>query len=223
MFIGYFPSSDSALALLMVEIVPEITRPKLLLATTNKGKIREFRSLLSGIPYDIVTPAECGIKADIAETGETYEQNALLKATALASLSCLLTLADDSGLEVEALGGEPGVRSARYAGENKTDAERNAYLLAKLKEAPDIRRHAQFRCVIAIAEPNGKVELFSGACRGVIASEPRGTHGHGYDPIFYVPEFKKTMAELTMAEKNLISHRARAAEKARQWLIHKMG
>jgi XTP/dITP diphosphohydrolase len=200
-----------------------ITRPRLLLATTNKGKIREYRVLLSGIPYEILTPADCGITAEVKEDGETYEQNALLKATTMASLSCLLTLADDSGIEVEALGGEPGIKSARYAGENKTDAERNSFLLAKLKAAPDIRRNAQFRCVIAIAEPNAKVEVFSGACQGFIADEPKGTHGHGYDPIFYVPQLKKTMAELTLEEKNRISHRARAAEKAKEWLINRMG
>jgi XTP/dITP diphosphohydrolase len=200
-----------------------ITKPRLLLATTNKGKIKEYRSLLSGIPYDLLTPADCGISAEVKEDGETYEQNALLKATYMASLSCILTMADDSGLEVDALGGEPGVRSARYAGEKKTDADRNVYLLAKLKNAPDIHRTAQFRCVIALAAPNGKVELFSGSCQGIIASEPRGTHGHGYDPIFYIPELKKTMAELTMAEKNQISHRARAAEKAKKFLVNLMG
>jgi XTP/dITP diphosphohydrolase len=198
-------------------------KPSLLLATTNQGKIKEYRSLLSGIPYEILTPADCGIKADVLENGETYEQNASLKATTLASLSCLLTLADDSGIEVEALGGEPGVRSARYAGANKTDAERNAFLLAKLKAAPDIRRNAQFRCVIAIAVPNGKVEIFSGACQGLITQKPRGINGHGYDPIFYIPELEKTMAELTMEQKNTFSHRARAAQKAREWLINKMG
>ena len=200
-----------------------ITRPKLLIATTNKGKIKEYRVLLAGIPYEIVTPADCGIAADVKEDGDTYEQNAMLKATTLASLSFLLTLADDSGIEVEALNGEPGVRSARYAGENKTDAERNAYLLARLNAAPDIRRNARFRCVIAIAEPIGRVELFSGACQGIITKEPRGSNGHGYDPIFYVPELKKTMAELTLDEKNKISHRARAAEKAREWLIGNEG
>jgi XTP/dITP diphosphohydrolase len=200
-----------------------ITKPKLLLATTNKGKLKEFRSLLSGIPYEILTPADCGITAEVKEDGETYEQNALLKATSMASMSCLLTLADDSGLEVDALGGEPGIRSARYAGENKSDADRIAFLLAKLKQAPDTRRNAQFRCVIALAVPNGKVELFSGACRGIIADKPRGTNGHGYDPIFYIPELKKTMAELTMAEKNRFSHRARAAEKAKAFLINLVG
>jgi len=200
-----------------------ITRPKLLLATTNKGKIKEYRVLLSGIPFDIITPADCGLAADVKEDGETYEQNALLKATTMASLSCLLTLADDSGIEVEALGGEPGVKSARYAGGNKTDADRNAYLLARINESPDIRRNAQFRCVIAIAIPNGQVEVFSGTCQGIITKEPRGGHGHGYDPIFYVPELKKTMAELTLEEKNLVSHRAKAAEKAREWLINLAG
>jgi XTP/dITP diphosphohydrolase len=200
-----------------------ITRPKLLLATTNKGKIKEYRALLSGIPYEILTPADCGLNSNVKEDGETYEQNALLKATTLASISLQLTLSDDSGLEVEALGGEPGVRSARYAGENKTDADRNAYLLARLNGVPDILRNAQFRCVIAIAVPNSRVKAFSGACQGIITKEPKGTHGHGYDPIFYIPELKKTMAELTLEEKNQISHRAKAAEKAREWLINKMG
>jgi XTP/dITP diphosphohydrolase len=200
-----------------------ITRPKLLLATTNNGKIKEYRSLLSGIPYEILTPADCGLTADVKEDGETYEQNALLKAITLASISLQLTLADDSGLEVEALGGEPGVRSARYAGENKTDAERNSYLLVRLNTAPEILRNAQFCCVIAIAVPNSRVKVFSGTCQGTITKEPRGDHGHGYDPIFYIPQLKKTMAELTLEEKNQISHRARAAEKAREWLINRVG
>ncbi len=207
----------------MVDITPGITKPRLLLATYNKGKIREFRNLLSGIPYEILTLTDCGITREVEETGETYEQNALLKATSMASMSCRLTMADDSGLEVEALGGEPGVRSARYAGENKTDADRIAFLLAKLKDAPDIHRTAQFRCVIALAVPNGKVQLFSGTCQGVITTEPRGTNGHGYDPVFYIPELGKTMAELTMKEKNLVSHRARAAAKAKEYLINLAG
>jgi XTP/dITP diphosphohydrolase len=200
-----------------------ITRPKLLLATTNKGKIKEYRALLSGIPYEILTPTDCGLTADVKEDGETYEQNALLKAITLASISLQLTLADDSGLEVEALGGEPGVRSARYAGENKTDAERNSYLLARLNAVPETFRNAQFCCVIAIAVPNSRVKVFTGACQGIITKEPRGAYGHGYDPIFYIPELKKTMAELTLEEKNLVSHRAKAAEKAREWLINRVG
>lgn len=207
----------------MVDIITPVTKPSLLLATYNKGKIREFRSILSGIPYEILTLTDCGITKEVEESGETYEQNALLKATSMASLSCLLTMADDSGLEVDALGGEPGVRSARYAGENKTDADKIAFLLAKLKDAPDKGRNAQFRCVIAIAVPNGKAILFSGTCQGVITAEPRGTQGHGYDPIFYIPELGKAMAELTMAEKNRVSHRAKAAAKAKEYLINLAG
>jgi XTP/dITP diphosphohydrolase len=188
---------------------------KLLLATNNKGKLREYRRLLRGIPFEIVTPLECGITADIAETGATFEENAIQKATTMASLSNLLTLADDSGLEVEALGGAPGPLSHRFAGKNADDTKRVEFLLAKLKAAPDKNRNAQFRCVIAIAEPAGRVEICSGACKGVIIDKPRGNNGFGYDPIFLVPEMGKTMAELTMAQKNKISHRARAAEKAR--------
>jgi len=192
---------------------------KLLLATNNKGKLREYQYLLKGIPFEIVTPADCGITADVAEVGATFEENATLKATTLASLSCLLTLADDSGLEVEALGGEPGPRSHRFAGENATDADRITLLLAKLKNVPEIHRFAQFRCVIAIAEPGGRVELCDGACPGIITREPRGAHGFGYDPVFFVPEYGKTMAELTLGEKNRISHRAQAAAKARALLL----
>jgi len=200
-----------------------ITGPKLLLATFNQGKIREYRSLLAGIPYEIVTLADCGIQKEVAETGKTFEENAILKATTLASISCLLTLADDSGLEVDAIGGEPGVRSARYAGEKAKDADNIARLLNRIKDAPDTLRTAQFRCVIAIAEPNGKVELCSGVCQGMIIDEPRGKHGFGYDPVFLVPELGKTMAEMTPGEKNLISHRARAAAKAKELLINRMG
>jgi XTP/dITP diphosphohydrolase len=191
---------------------------KLLLATNNKGKLREYRRLLRGIPFEIVTPLDCGITAEIAETGTTFEENAMQKATTMASLSNLLTLADDSGLEVEALGGAPGPLSHRFAGKNADDAKRIEYLLAKLKAAPDKNRAAQFRCVIAIAEPAGRVEICSGACRGVIIDKPRGANGFGYDPIFLIPELDKTMAELTMAQKNKISHRARASEKARDFL-----
>jgi XTP/dITP diphosphohydrolase len=192
---------------------------KLLLATYNKGKLREYRRLLRGIPFEIITPSDCDITAEIPETGATFEENAIQKATTMAALSNLLTLADDSGLEVEALGGAPGSLSHRFAGKNADDAKRIDYLLSKLKAAPDKNRAAQFRCVIAIAEPAGKVEICCGSCRGVIIDKPRGTNGFGYDPIFFIPELGKTMAELTMTQKNKISHRARAAEKARDILI----
>ena len=194
-------------------------KPSLLLATNNKGKLREYKGLLQGIPFEIVTLADQGIAAEVAEIGKSFEENATLKATSLAAISGLLSLADDSGLEVDALGGEPGPLSHRYAGDNATDADRVNFLLSKLKDVPERQRTAQFRCVIAIAEPYGRVELCSGICRGVITTVPRGNQGFGYDPIFLVPELGKTMAELTPDEKNLISHRARAAEKARGKLV----
>jgi XTP/dITP diphosphohydrolase len=189
--------------------------PKLLLATNNKGKAREYKSLLSGVPFELVTPAEVGIDREVAEVGRSFEENASLKATALAAESQLLTLADDSGLEVDALGGEPGTLSARYAGENASDSDRVNYLLSKMQGVPEEKRQARFKCVIAIATPDGNVELCSGECDGFIALKPRGYKGFGYDPVFYLPELGKTMAELPPEEKNKISHRGRAAEKAR--------
>jgi XTP/dITP diphosphohydrolase len=192
---------------------------KLLLATNNKGKLREYRRLFHGIPFDIVTPADLDISIEVPETGESFEENAILKATTFASASGLLTLADDSGLEVDALGGAPGPLSHRFAGKNATDPERIALLLSKLKDAPDKNRTALFRCVIAIAEPSGRVEICAGSCQGLIMDKPRGTNGFGYDPVFFLPELGKTMAELILREKNLISHRARAAEKARAILM----
>jgi XTP/dITP diphosphohydrolase len=192
--------------------------PKLLLATNNRGKAREYKSLLEGVPFELVTPAEVGISTEVVEVGDSFEENARLKATTLARESGLLTLADDSGLEVEALGGEPGTLSARYAGEGASDRDRVNYLLAKLRGVPREKRTARFRCVIAIATPEGEVELCSGECHGFITLEPRGNRGFGYDPIFYLPELGKTMADLTLEEKNKISHRARAAEKARELL-----
>jgi XTP/dITP diphosphohydrolase len=196
-----------------------LSQNKLLLATNNRGKAREYRSLLRGIPYEIVTPDDIGINIEVDETGASFEENARLKATALAEATGLLSLADDSGLEVDALGGEPGPRSHRYAGEGASDSDRVTYLLEKMKEVPEGERTARFRCVIAIAEPHGKVELFSGKCRGIIAAKPRGSGGFGYDPVFYVLELGRTMAELEPGEKNKISHRARAAEKARDFLM----
>jgi XTP/dITP diphosphohydrolase len=194
---------------------------RLLLATNNRGKIREYTSLLKGIPYRIVTPAELGITTEVEETGHSFEENARLKATTFAAESRLLSLADDSGLEVDALGGEPGALSHRYAGEGASDEDRYKYLLARLKDIPGEKRTARFRCAIAIAGPDGTVQTCSGECRGVITTEPRGSNGFGYDPVFYVPELGKTMAELTEDEKNQISHRARAAEKARALLMNR--
>jgi XTP/dITP diphosphohydrolase len=195
-----------------------ILRPKLLLGTNNWAKVREYRSLLLDVDYQIVTMAEEGIYIEVEESGESMEENAHLKATVIAGKSRLLTLADDSGLEVDALGGEPGRLSARYAGENATDKDRVEYLLKRMKDVPRKDRAALFRCVIALAMPDGKVELYTGVCPGFITFEPRGQQGFGYDPIFYLPGLDKTVAELPLAEKNKISHRGKAARKAAQAL-----
>lgn len=191
---------------------------KLLIATNNRGKLREFKELLKGLPFELVGLAEVGITTVVEETGQTMRANARLKAKTLSARTGLLTLADDSGLEVDALGGAPGVLSSRYAGENATDAERVDYLLSKLKDVPWEKRTARFRCVIAITIPEGRVIFRSATCEGHIAFEPRGEHGFGYDPVFYFPRFGKTLAELPPEVKNRVSHRGKAARKARKVL-----
>jgi XTP/dITP diphosphohydrolase len=192
--------------------------PKLLLATSNPGKIREYRLLLDGLGYQITTLTEEGIAKIVTESGDNYKQNARLKAITYAELSQLITLADDSGLEVDALNGEPGVKSARFAGEAATDAEKVSLILAKLNGVPWERRTAHFKCVIAIASPRSRTEVCYGECHGMIAFEAKGENGFGYDPIFFLPEIGKTMAELHLEMKNQISHRARASQEARQVL-----
>jgi XTP/dITP diphosphohydrolase len=193
--------------------------PKLLLATGNKAKVGEYRSLLQDIPFELVTLAEQGITTIVREVGDSLEENARLKATALAAESQLLALADDSGLEVDFLGGEPGRLSARYAGEGASDRDRVNYLLSRLKGVPWPKRSARFRCVIAIATADGKVEFSFGQCRGFIAFEPKGEQGFGYDPVFYLPELDKTMAELPLEIKNQVSHRGQAARQVCQMLM----
>ena len=192
--------------------------PKLLLATSNPGKIREYRLLLDCLGYEITTLAEQGITKAVTESRNSYEQNARLKAITYAKLSQLLTLADDSGLEVDALNGRPGIKSARFAGKAATDAGRVTSLLARLEGVPWERRTARFKCLIAIATPAGQCQTCYGECHGIIALEPKGRNGFGYDPVFFVPEKGSTMAELPLATKNEISHRARATQKARQIL-----
>jgi len=194
---------------------------RLLLATNNQGKARELKILLRELPLALVLPGELGITAGVEETGKSFEENARLKATVLAKESRLLALADDSGLEVDFLGGEPGPLSARYAGEGATDKERVEFLLAKLKGVPREKRTARFRCVIAIATPEGGVELCSGECLGLITFEPKGERGFGYDPVFYFPELGKTMAELPLEVKNKVSHRGAAAREAAKYLRRK--
>jgi XTP/dITP diphosphohydrolase len=192
--------------------------PKLLLATSNPGKIREYSALLDGLGYEITTLAEEGITKAVTESHSSYEKNAEQKAATYAELSQLLTLADDSGLEVDALNGEPGIKSARFAGKTATDADRVNLLLARLNGVPRERRTARFKCVIAIATPKGQFEICRGECRGIITLAPSGRNGFGYDPVFLLPELGKTLAELPLKTKNQVSHRARASLEARQIL-----
>ena len=187
---------------------------KILVATRNRGKAQEFRGLLQGVPFQITTLDQEGVVEEVDETGETFEENARLKAETYAGLTGLLTLADDSGLEVDVLGGEPGVVSARYGGPDLTDEDRVELLLKNLKEVPWEDRTGRFRCVIAIARPSGQVETVTGAVEGMIQYEPKGTHGFGYDPVFYLPHLGRTTAELSLEEKNGLSHRGQAARKA---------
>jgi len=184
---------------------------RLLIATTNPGKLVEFRELLEGLPVELVLPER---DLQVAETGRNYAENAALKARTYAAASGLLTLADDSGLEVDALGGAPGLFSARYSplpGAN--DADRRAHLLANLRGLPRPWT-AHFHCTAALALPDGELHLAEGQVFGEILPEERGTNGFGYDPLFLLPELGRSMAELTREEKNTLSHRARALHAA---------
>jgi XTP/dITP diphosphohydrolase len=191
----------------------------LLVATENPGKIREYRELLARLPVAVTFPAEGGLAVDVSESGQTFEENARIKALAYVETSGLLTLADDSGLEVDALNGAPGIHSARYAGPGASDADRVRKLLAAMAGVPAGLRGARFRCVVAIARPGGSVLTAEGTCEGEIGMAPRGSHGFGYDPIFVVRGYGgRTMAELPPGLKNRISHRARALAAAREIL-----
>ena len=191
---------------------------KLLLATSNAGKARELAQLLRSVPWELVSLRDEGVDFEVEEVGETLEENAALKARTYARHSGLWALADDSGLEVEALGGAPGVRSRRFVGEGASDADLVAELLRRLSGTPWEQRAARFRSVIAIASPYGALHLCQGACDGVIGFRPQGAEGFGYDPVFFIPELGRTMAELTLEEKNRISHRAAAARAAEDLL-----
>lgn len=190
---------------------------KLLIATNSPHKIKEYREIFETLPVVLTTPVEEGISLNPKETGTTFEENALIKAQAFAQASDLLTLADDSGLEVDALGGEPGVYSARYGGTARRDqVGRYRLVLNKLtaKNVPWAERTARFRCVVAVATTAKIVGTAQGTIEGFIAYEPKGSNGFGYDPIFYVPEFDQTLAQLSSVEKHRISHRGRAARSA---------
>lgn len=199
--------------------------PIILVASTNPGKLREFAHLFENVPGSrVVSPNDAEIWIEVAETGETFTDNALLKARGMrealppeARKEGWWVLGDDSGLEVDALGGAPGVHSNRWAGPNTTAADRNRLLLERLKDVPDEQRTARFHCVIALMDPEGKEHIVHGTVEGHIAREPRGSGGFGYDPIFELPNGRR-MAELTPGEKNHISHRGVAGAKAAQIL-----
>jgi XTP/dITP diphosphohydrolase len=192
----------------------------LLLATTNPHKVDEYRAILSDLPFTLLSLNDIQLDMDVEETGTTFRENAELKARAYAQASGLLSLADDSGLEIDALDGAPGVYSARFAGVDATYEERFDILLTRLRDVPVERRTARFRCVISLAEPSGYLRSVDGTIEGVIADAPRGKNGFGYDPIFLVPALGKTTAEITAEQKNKISHRGRAAQLARELLEH---
>ena len=192
----------------------------LLIATNNKGKIKELQDLLKDTGVELVTPVQVNLDLDVVEDGQTYAENATKKARAFAQASGLISLADDSGLEVDALDGAPGLYSARYGstdGQKLSDAERRAFLIRNLQDKPRPWR-ARFHATIAVAVPNGETHLAEGFCEGEIIPEERGTGGFGYDPIFLLSELGKIMAELSMEEKNRLSHRARAVMNAKEIL-----
>jgi len=190
----------------------------LLLATSNLHKLEEFRAIFSDLPLRLLSLRDLQLAIDVEETGTTYAENAELKARAYAQVSNMSTLADDSGLEIDALGGAPGVQSARYLGSETSYEERFRVILEQLKGLSLDQRSARFRCVIALVEPLGNIRIVEGVVEGVIAEGPRGTNGFGYDPIFSLPELGKTFAELEPEYKNRIRHRARAAQSARKLL-----
>lgn len=198
-----------------------MTSPKIMgivVATTNPGKLTELRALLSDLPVELLTVTDVLDEAPlVVEDGDSFEANAQKKAQVIAQATQMVTLADDSGLEVDALGGRPGVRSARFAKEGATDAENNAALLDMMQDIEDGQRNGRFRCTIAVADPWSPDEstVVAGRCDGSIARSPSGAGGFGYDPLFIVDELGRTMAELSPDEKNRISHRARALEAVR--------
>jgi XTP/dITP diphosphohydrolase len=187
---------------------------KLLIASTNSGKIKEVRTLLEGFSFQIIGLDEYPQLMNIEEDGDTFKENALKKARVSAEETDLLTLADDSGLVVDHLNGRPGIYSARFAGENATDHQNNIKLLEELRGVDEKKRSAHFRCAMALVDPeNNREEVVEGRCEGRILSEPRGENGFGYDPLFYISEYEKTMAQLPSQIKNKISHRTEALTK----------
>ncbi len=186
---------------------------QLLIATRNSGKIDEYSELIGDLEVEWLTLADINLLLEVEEIGATFFENAVIKATSFAAASGLLTLADDSGLEVDALDGEPGVHTARFGGVGLTPVERYQRLLKKMVGVPAVRRTARFHCVIALASPDGLIGTTDGICEGFIAERPAGAGGFGYDPVFYLPDQERTMAELSSDEKHQISHRGQAIRK----------
>jgi len=191
---------------------------KLVIATKNKNKINEIKEKFAGSGLDILSLADYKDVPDVIEDGLTFEENAVKKAMEYSAFTGLHVLSDDSGLEVDALSGEPGVRSARYSGETATDDENIDLVLEKLRDVPDGRRNARFICIVAVSFPGGAVHTVKGTIEGWITHARKGNNGFGYDPVFYIPEIGKTMAELTIQEKNKISHRSLAIDRAKELL-----
>lgn len=182
-------------------------------ASANAGKIKEIKKVLEGTSLEVMSMAEAGFFDEIEETGVTFEENAMIKAEAIANKVDAIVMSDDSGLEVDALNGAPGVYSARYAGDGATDMDKVNKLLGELSQVPDDKRQARFVSAIAVVMPDGNKFVVRGTCEGLITREPAGINGFGYDPIFYIPEYKATMSEISMEEKNKVSHRGRALVK----------
>jgi len=201
-----------------VEPASSPSKPRLVLATLNPDKARELASLLGDLPFEIVDLSAILGASLPAEGEESYRANALAKARATVRASGAFALADDSGLEVDALGGGPGVRSARYGGLGLSDADRCKRLFAELRGVPGARRTARFRCVVALAAPDGREEVVEGVVEGLITEAPRGTGGFGYDPLFFYLPMNRTFAELEPTVKNRVSHRAHALARAREVL-----
>lgn len=191
---------------------------KLIFATGNEGKMKEIRMILGDLDYEILSMKEAGIDIDIVEDGKTFEENAIIKATEISKISNCVVLADDSGLEVDAMDKMPGIYSARYLGEDTPYSIKNQTIIDNLAGLPDEKRTARFVCAIAAAFPDGRVVTKRGTIEGIIGYEERGENGFGYDPIFFVPEYGKTTAELSPEEKNKISHRGKALEMIKEEL-----
>ena len=196
---------------------------KVIMATSNKDKVREIRQMLEGTGIEILSLKEAGIEIDIEETGSTFEENAVIKAEAVRDETGQLAVADDSGLVIDYLDGAPGIYSSRFMGEDTPYPEKNRAILGMLKEASEEERSARFVCAMAIAWPDGHTDIYRGVMEGRIAYKIAGEGGFGYDPIFYLPERGCTSAELTAAEKNAISHRGQALRQAAAALKRELG